>query len=341
MTTTKHKGATEIALITPQDPSLMSIWVSRYWKIGLGLCVAISALILVRQYQQGQSTREVEDRWRTVRKALTVDPIGGVVGGEIAPVREVVAEVEGTPVEPWALLGLVNAGIAERDYDTVKDGLDRLRGTHQTSLTGDRYALEDGGEAKPLVDWMDSRVQGQREWEARFPNLFGNPPLPEDAPKVRIVTSAGDITVGLYRAEAPKHVENFLKLCVDGFYVGTKFHRVIAGFMIQSGDPNTKEGDFAAWGQGGPGYTIPLEKNKLYHFRGAFAAAQKPGENTSSGSQFYITTGEPHALDGRYVVYGTVIDGMPIVEAIEQGVIEDQQTGRPERPVEILRTEVL
>jgi peptidyl-prolyl cis-trans isomerase B (cyclophilin B) len=341
MTTAKHRGATDIALITPQDPSLLSVWVARYWKIGLGACIAASAVILVRQHLQTRSARADEDRWRTVRKSLSIDPLLGVVQAEEAPIRGVLADVKGTPVEPWVLLGLVDAGVEERDYDTVKDGLEQLRATHQKPLTADAFALTDGGEAKPLVDWLDARIQAQRDWEQRYPQLFANPPLPPDAPKVRLVTSAGDIVVGLYQAEAPKHVENFLKLCREGFYVGTKFHRVIPGFMIQGGDPNTKEADFATWGEGGPGYTLPLEPNKLSHFRGVLAAAQKSGENLSSGSQFYITTGEPHTLDGKYEVYGAVVEGMSTVEGIENGTIEDQQTSRPEKPIEILRTEVL
>jgi peptidyl-prolyl cis-trans isomerase A (cyclophilin A) len=126
---------------------------------------------------------------------------------------------------------------------------------------------------------------------------------------VILETSMGDITIELYPKDAPKHAANFKKLVKEGFYDGTAFHRVIPGFMIQGGDPNSKDNDRSNDGNGGPGYTIPAEI-KLKHELGSVAAArlgdQVNPKRESSGSQFYIVTGEASHLDNQYTVFGKV-----------------------------------
>lgn len=143
---------------------------------------------------------------------------------------------------------------------------------------------------------------------------------------VVLQTSMGDITIELYEKDAPKHVENFKKLVKSKFYEGTTFHRVIPNFMIQGGDPNSKDNDRSNDGQGGPGYTIPAEI-KLKHERGSVAGARLPDQinpnKESSGSQFYIVTGNASHLDGQYTVFGKVIKGMDVAEKI-QNVKRDQ-----------------
>ena len=135
-----------------------------------------------------------------------------------------------------------------------------------------------------------------------------------------IHTSQGDITVKLYNADTPLTVENFLKLINDKFYDGVRFHRVIKGFMIQTGDPNSKDADWSNDGAGGPGYTIPAEiKHK--NARGTLATArlgdQMNPKKDSSGSQFYINTVDNGFLDGQYTVFGEVTSGMDVVDTIE------------------------
>jgi len=134
-----------------------------------------------------------------------------------------------------------------------------------------------------------------------------------------IKTKFGDIIVELYDKDAPQHVANFMKLASEGFYNGCTFHRVIPGFMIQGGDPNSKDSERVNDGLGGPGYTIPAEI-KRKHKRGALAAArlgdQTNPQRASSGSQFYICVGSPSHLDGAYSVFGEVIDGMDVVDQI-------------------------
>jgi cyclophilin family peptidyl-prolyl cis-trans isomerase len=141
--------------------------------------------------------------------------------------------------------------------------------------------------------------------------------------EVVIKTSMGDIVVALYD-ETPLHRDNFIKLVNEQFYDGVLFHRIIQNFMIQGGDPDSKNAAKGArLGSGGPGYTIPAEiKSNLTHKRGALAAArmgdQVNPQRASSGSQFYIVDNPQgaHFLDGQYTVFGEVLRGMEIVDKI-------------------------
>lgn len=138
---------------------------------------------------------------------------------------------------------------------------------------------------------------------------------------VVLKTSMGDIEIELFEKDAPQHVANFKKLVNSGFYEGTTFHRVIQGFMIQGGDPNSKDSDRSNDGQGGPGYTVPAEikaKHELGSLAGARMGDAVNPKKESSGSQFYIVTGDASHLDGQYTVYGKVTKGMDIAYKIEK-----------------------
>lgn len=143
----------------------------------------------------------------------------------------------------------------------------------------------------------------------------------DESNTVIMETSLGDITIELDEKDAPQHVANFKKLVKSGFYEGTTFHRVIPGFMIQGGDPNSKDDDRSNDGVGGPGYTLPAEI-KAKHEKGSLAAARQGDqvnpEKRSSGSQFYIVTGEASHLDGQYTVFGKVIKGFEVCQKIEK-----------------------
>ncbi len=157
----------------------------------------------------------------------------------------------------------------------------------------------------------------------------------------KISTEFGDIRIWLYEA-TPKHKENFLELASKDFYDSTTFHRIIDGFMIQGGDPNTKPGESGQAGEGGPGYKLEAEINDtLKHEYGSVAAARKGDqvnpERKSSGSQFYIVErkkGTPQ-LDGKYTVFGKVISGMDVVEKIAE-----QPTKRRNQPKDPIRMDV-
>jgi cyclophilin family peptidyl-prolyl cis-trans isomerase len=153
-------------------------------------------------------------------------------------------------------------------------------------------------------------------------------------PVVTINTEFGEITIILFD-ETPEHKKNFLELAQGGFYNGTTFHRVMDNFMIQGGDPNSKDDDVNNDGRGSPGYTIPAEINDdLTHVEGAVAAARQPDQvnpdKASNGSQFYIIEPESgyHFLDGGYTVFGQVIDGMEVVQEIAIQP-KNQRSNRP------------
>ena len=130
-----------------------------------------------------------------------------------------------------------------------------------------------------------------------------------------IETNFGKISFNLLPELAPETVRNFEKLAKDGFYDGTLFHRVIPGFMIQGGDPNTKTDNKGSWGMGGPGYTVKAEFNSRSHLRGivSMARAQDPD---SAGSQFFIVTSDSTFLDRQYTVFGEVTEGMDVADKI-------------------------
>ncbi len=130
-----------------------------------------------------------------------------------------------------------------------------------------------------------------------------------------IETRFGNIELHLFSDVAPGHVVNFTKLAKEGFYDGTIFHRVIPGFMIQGGDPNTKSEDKSQYGMGGPGYSIDAEFNERSHKRGILSMARSQNPN-SAGSQFFIVVTDAPFLDGQYTVFGEVIKGMDVADMI-------------------------
>lgn len=149
------------------------------------------------------------------------------------------------------------------------------------------------------------------------------------APRAIIKTKFGEMELVFFPDLAPKHVESFLTLAGKGFYDGTIFHRVIPGFMIQGGDPNTKDpSNRQSYGNGGPGYTLPAEFNRLPHERGIVSAARAADPN-SAGSQFFIVIDKAPHLDGKYTVFGEVERGMDVADKIVQ-----QPRDRRDNPLE-------
>jgi len=134
--------------------------------------------------------------------------------------------------------------------------------------------------------------------------------------KAIIKTKFGDMEVAFFPDKAPKHVENFLTLAKSGFYNGTIFHRVIPGFMIQGGDPNTKDPKKPeTYGMGGPDHRVKAEFNDIPHRRGIVSMARTNDPN-SAGSQFFIVVKDSNFLDGQYTVFGEVVKGMEVADKI-------------------------
>lgn len=125
----------------------------------------------------------------------------------------------------------------------------------------------------------------------------------------------GDIVLRFFPDVAPGHVNNFVKLSNEGFYNGTTFHRVIPGFMIQGGDPNSKQADRSSHGMGGPGYRVKAEFNSKSHNRGIVSMA-RANDPDSAGSQFFICVADAHFLDRQYTVFGEVVSGMDVADKV-------------------------
>ncbi len=144
-----------------------------------------------------------------------------------------------------------------------------------------------------------------------------------------IETNLGEMKIKFFPEKAPNHVKNFITLAREGFYDGTTFHRVIPGFMIQGGDPKSKDpNNRAAHGTGGPGYTLEAEFNDLSHERGIVSMARGRDPN-SAGSQFFICVADAPWLDGKYTVFGKVVSGMEVADRIVS-----QPRDRRDNPIE-------
>jgi peptidyl-prolyl cis-trans isomerase B (cyclophilin B) len=154
--------------------------------------------------------------------------------------------------------------------------------------------------------------------------------------KVKIVTNMGDIDCQFYPEKAPIHVWNFITRAESGYYDNTKFHRIIPGFMIQGGDPNTKTDNVFTYGQGGPIAAIPHEFNEIHHRAGILSMARVSDPSMGAGSQFFIMHGDSPHLDNQYTVFGEVVAGMDVVNniaAVETNRTDPRLQNQPVKPV--------
>jgi peptidyl-prolyl cis-trans isomerase B (cyclophilin B) len=145
-------------------------------------------------------------------------------------------------------------------------------------------------------------------------------------------TTRGDIVLRFFPDIAPKHVENFKKLTREKFYDGVKFHRIIKGFMVQSGCPNSKSGPASTWGTGDPGYKIKAEFNDKPHVKGSLSMARSSDPN-SAGSQFFICHGRAEHLDRQYTNFGQLVKGMDVLDSIANAPVQTSMRGERSVPV--------
>jgi peptidyl-prolyl cis-trans isomerase B (cyclophilin B) len=168
--------------------------------------------------------------------------------------------------------------------------------------------------------------------------LLGCSPAPNGNTATILVDGHGTIKIEFLRDKAPKTVENFIGLANDGFYDGTTFHRVIPGFMIQGGDPNSKNADPSDDGRGGPGRTIEDEFSDVTHVRGIVSMANK-GHPHSAGSQFFIVTKDSNFLDDKYTAFARVTEGIEVADAIS--AVERDARDRPLENVTVTSVTIL
>lgn len=152
--------------------------------------------------------------------------------------------------------------------------------------------------------------------------------------KAVIETKFGNIELKFFPDVAPGHVNNFIELAKKGFYDGTTFHRVIPGFMIQGGDPNSKDPDKSKHGMGGPGYTIKAEFNEKPHKKGTLSMA-RAAHPDSAGSQFFICVADAPFLNRQYTVFGEVVSGMDVADKIV-----NQSKDKNDNPIEKIEMKI-
>ncbi|MEM7307126.1 MAG: peptidylprolyl isomerase [Planctomycetota bacterium] len=339
----KHKAATQVTIAATEESPLQDL-VQRLWKPAALVAVLIVCGVLGSQYLRQQSEAAEAASWDRFREDVTLN--AGLFGGIQTPSASVLSslagEIEGTPAAPWAHALEAHKLVEDGEYEAAAAALRELEEKYPDHvLVTEPMQFGEDEAPQRLSDHLLSRMDAVGRWEKNHESLFKNPAPPLDCPKVRLNTSKGSILVGLYQAEAPKHVENFLKLCGEGYYDATLFHRIGKDFMIQGGDPNSRDGEPETWGQGGPDYKVEPELTELRHFRYVLAAAKTPIDTESSGSQFYITTGTPHHLDGQHTIFGAVLDGTAVVDEIASGEIAEGQTDRPRDPVSLNSTDVV
>ena len=272
--------------------------------------VAVSGVVKIGQ--------PLELELRIVANAATQVPaaaLGGIDleatidGRKAAPIRQTV---------PGAVLLAAGTTIHRRiSLDSGQYWSDAdLRGATQVHL---RWAALDGVETTVRV----------------VPDLSGIDVSKLDLSKtrVRFVTSAGDLVIGFFPDQAPGHVVNMIELCKSGFYDGTRFHRILRGFMVQGGCPNTKLGADGTPGTGGPGYAIPAEFSDIKHVRGIVSMARGSGEDTA-GSQFFLMHGAAPHLDGKYSAFGQIEEGLEVLDRIADTPVRPAPTGEPSVPVQ-------
>ena len=160
------------------------------------------------------------------------------------------------------------------------------------------------------------------------------------APRAIIHTTAGDMTVEFWPEVAPRTVDNFLKLSREGFYDKTAFHRIIKGFMIQGGCPNTKPGGKGQPGTGSPGYQIKAEFNNRSHTKGVLSMARS-ADPDSAGSQFFICHGNASFLNNKYTAFGKVISGEDVLEKIANIPCVGPENSTPTQRIEVTSVEVV
>lgn len=148
-----------------------------------------------------------------------------------------------------------------------------------------------------------------------------------------IKTTQGELVIGFWPGVAPETVKNFKKLANQGFYDGTAFHRIVKGFMIQGGDPLTKDArNEARWGTGDPGYKIKAEFNPKTHVRGVISMARSQHPD-SAGSQFFICLGDAKFLDGQYTAFGQLVKGDDVLGKIGETPTATSNGGEKSKPV--------
>lgn len=318
----------------PQSPTALDETLKRWaGTTALGLAIALAAYAVYTFIQTRRDTKE-GDAWISFHEFQMAPRTPNGAGPPLSSVD--------ASIRPWAELEEANrplreGPLTESGTTTARSRFEALAKSPAAGKAASGILPGFGAQA------VVQSIAALEAFEAAHANLVSNPPPAADD-RARLVTDAGTIEISFYPEQAPEHVRNFRNLIREGFYQGTKFHRISnAGIhIIQGGDPNSKEGAPETWGQGTHGDGIPVERNGLIHKRGVVAMAQpsvSAGAKKSSGCQFYIVTADSHSLNRNYTVFGVVTAGMDVVDKIAASEVE-AGTERPKLPTVITQTSI-
>ena len=335
----EHKSPTQVTVFTGEGTSELHGLVRRYWKPAALVVGLVAALILVKVIAEERKARAVETAWNRVRKDIQLDGFA-IQPAPLAVLGGLEEELSGTSAAPWVKAVSVGSQLEDGRSAQALEAAKSFAAAWPDHLLSRATVFHDESAetSMALPGWIESVNAATKSFESARPDLSTNPPPSETAPRVRIKTSGGDVVVALYDQIAPKHAENFLKLCGEGYYDGTKIHRIVPGQYLEAGDPNTKSDDVSTWGSGGPGYSLPHEGHGVWNYKYALTSVQEDDDYSSKGSMFRILLSDAHSFDGSSSVFGVVVEGNDVLEKLGAAQVADD---RPVESISIESTEVV
>lgn len=228
----------------------------------------------------------------------------------------------------FLLIGLVACG------SPVENTAAETTATSESDSVASEATETEATDTTEAVEPAEASDQGTASEESAVEESAEKPDSYYVAKIVVLKTGVGDIAIRFFPDVAPNHVRNFIDLAESDFYDGTKFHRIIPGFVIQGGDPNTRDGDPSTWGTGGSGKRLKAEFSPIHHKRGILSMARSMDPDSAS-SQFFICVADAGALDNQYTVFGEVVSGMDVVDKIVSGPRTGPRNDQAVEPVVI------
>jgi cyclophilin family peptidyl-prolyl cis-trans isomerase len=340
MPTPTHKSATSVTLAPLAEKSPFEQFVERVWKPAAIVALLIAAWIVYATFQSQKEREQRDQSWAVLTERAPLEGFPRIPTAP-PPTFEALAggDLKGTEAGPWVRLLEARAYAEDRDYAKAREALETLKAEYPGhSLVTDTWSYGSEGAPHTLVEHWSNRLAEREAWEKAHEHLFGNPPPPAGAPRVRIETDQGTFVVALFPEAAPEHVQGFLDKATSGYYVGTKIYRIDPQVGIDAGDPATREGEPSTWGRDVPDQVLPKVDSPLSHFAGAVSAAPGPNREGSSGALFSVLVEDRHELDDERVVFGVVESGLDVVRQIAAAEQDKDAPGRPARPVSIVAT---
>jgi len=321
----KHKAPTQVTLVQ-EEKGAFAQWINTNWKLLAFAALGVSALIVGSQLM-GQ--KAVAGRDADLDTLLSA-----VQSGDVSQLEAASTSLAEAGLGGWADLMLVQMALSEEQYDDAASRLSKLEGS-ASPLLALQMPLGAEGETRSILEHIQACIESSREQLEETGVQLYSPDPPADATRVVFDTDMGTIEVALYDELAPLHVANFLTNVDSGVYEGTRFHRILSGFMVQGGNPKTTSEDRTLWIESPDDeeVLVPTEhENGLVHSPFMLAGAMKPDDTDSSQFQFYITEGHAHWLNAKHTVYGKVMVGQDIVRALASVPVDQQGNGQPIAP---------